>query len=97
MSRVAIKVPELASKVTGKYACECEKIPLDMQEKEGLIFWLAELDDWVEEGEPICEGEVQKTTIQISAPCSGMIEKICLEDGDTFKFGDILGYIETEC
>lgn len=96
MARTAIPVPELAGKVIGKYACECEKNPLDMQDKEGRIFWLAGLDDWVEEGEIICEGEVQKTTIQIPAPCSGRIEEICLEDGEVFRLGDVLGYIETE-
>lgn len=95
MARVEIKVPELAAKVVGKYACECEKKPLDMQDKEGQVFWVAGLDDWVEEGETICECEVQKITVQIPAPCSGRLTEICLDDGDPFRFGDILGYIET--
>ncbi|QGZ99208.1 biotin/lipoyl-containing protein [Dehalobacter restrictus] len=96
MSKVAITVPDLAKKVVGKYACECEKNPLDMQDKEGQVFWLADLEDWVEEGETVCEGEVQKTTIQIPAPCSGWIGEICLDDGETFRLGDILGYMETD-
>ena len=96
MAKVAITVPKMAPKVVSKYACECEKTPLDMEDKEGQIFWLVALDDWVEEGEIVCEGEVQKTTIQIAAPCSGRLEEICLEDGDTFRLGAVLGYISTE-
>lgn len=95
MTRVAITVPELAEKVLGKYACECEKNPLDMHDKEGQVFWLAEPGDPVKKGEPVCEAEVQKTTIQIPAPCSGSLSEICLDDGDVFRLGDILGYIET--
>jgi len=49
----------------------------------------------VEEGQVICEGEVEKKAFEIKAPASGILEEQCLSDDDEFTADSILGYIES--
>ena len=49
----------------------------------------------MEQDQVICEGEIEKKTFEFRAPCSGQLAEICIEDGEEFTYGDVLGYIET--
>ncbi len=74
--------------------CECMKHPVDLKEKKGTLTWLKAVGDSVSEGEVICEGEADKKTVEIKAPCSGVLTEQTIENECVFKAGDILGYIE---
>lgn len=95
--RIEIKVPESAMpKKDPENPCPCQFRPFQIKEKKGEIFWLVSQGDKVEKDQIICEGEVEKKTIEFPAPESGILTEICIEDEETFRVGDILGYIETE-
>lgn len=93
--RVPITVPkQLYPKKDPEHPCACQFRPLDLQSKKGNLFWKKEEGDYVEKGEIICEGEVEKKTIEIPAPCSGILSEKTMSGEDRFTYGDILGYIE---
>ncbi len=95
--RKEIIVPEsLMPKPQPYRNCECMKQPVDLVTKKGTLTWLKRLGDRIEKGEVICEGEVDKKTVEITAPCSGMLVEQTIEDEFVFRAGDVLGYIETE-
>ena len=60
------------------------------------IFWLVEKGEHVCENQVICEGEVEKKTLEFLAPADGILSEICIADEETFRAGDILGFVETE-
>ena len=74
--------------------CECMKHPVDLSEKKGTLTWIKSVGDSICEGDVICEGEADKKTVEITAPCSGVLAEQTVEDECVFKAGDILGYIE---
>ena len=74
--------------------CECMKQPIDLAAKKGTLTWLKEAGQSVEAGEVVCEGEADKKTVEITAPCSGILIEKTIDDECVFKAGDILGYIE---
>jgi biotin carboxyl carrier protein len=93
--KVEIVISEYEMKKIGAYACKCQKTEIDMKWKKAKVFWVAELMDKVEQGEVLCELEVQKTIVEIRSPCCGRLADICIADNDDCTFGSILGYIET--
>ncbi len=76
--------------------CECMKQPIDLTAKKGTITWLVEVGEAVKEGQTVCEGEVDKKTVEIKAPVSGILKEILIEDEHVFKAGDVVGYIENK-
>lgn len=74
--------------------CQCMKEPIDLAAKKGTLTWLKEVGESVTEGEVICEGEADKKTVEITAPCSGRLIERTIEDECVFRAGDVLGYIE---
>lgn len=76
--------------------CECMKQPIDLKEKKGILKWLCSTGEKVEKGQVICEGEADKKTVEITAPCEGVLCEKCIEDEFVFRAGDVLGYIESE-
>ncbi len=70
------------------------KQPIDLTAKKGTITWLVEVGEAVKEGQTVCEGEVDKKTVEIKAPVSGILKEILIEDEHVFKAGDVVGYIE---
>ena len=76
--------------------CDCMKNPVDLTEKKGTLTWVKAVGDPVCEGETVCEGEADKKTVEITAPCSGILREQTVEDECVFKAGDILGYIEEQ-
>lgn len=95
--RIPITVPEQAyPKKDPENPCPCQFRPMKLKNREGTVAWLKQLQDTVLKGEVVCEGEVEKKALEFAAPCGGTLAQICISDEDTFTYGDILGYIETD-
>lgn len=93
--KVEIIVPDsLMPKPQPYRNCECMKQPIDLKTKKGTLTWLCEVGETVEEGQIIAEGEADKKTVEIPAPCNGVLSEKTIEDEFVFQAGDILGYIE---
>ena len=94
--RVPIVVPNSAMpKKDPVNPCECQNKPVYLEYKSALLMWTVPRGERVEEGQVICEGEVEKKALEFHAPASGILIEQCLDDDDEFTAGDILGYIET--
>ena len=52
--------------------------------------WLVGVGDVVEKGEVIAELEAEKANLELPAPCSGVVARILVEDGETAAVGDPL-------
>lgn len=93
--RVEIKVPDsLMPKKDPVNPCPCQFREFKLQDKKGELFWLIEVGESVKEGQVICEGEVEKKTLEFTAPCDGLLAEKMIADEEYFYRGDILGYIE---
>ena len=74
----------------------CKNGPIYFNYKRGIVMWLKEIGDHVEQGDAVCEAEVEKKTALLTAPVSGMLTEICIDNAGEFGAGDILGYIDQE-
>ena len=93
--KMPILVPQIVMpKKDEENPCPCQDIPVKLEYKTCCLSWLYDIGDYVEKGQVICEGEVEKKAFGIQAPCSGYIAEKCLDDEDDFTAGDILGYIK---
>jgi 2-oxoglutarate dehydrogenase E2 component (dihydrolipoamide succinyltransferase) len=55
--------------------------------------WLVKEGDTVSAGDPLVELETDKIDLEVSAPQSGVVERIDQQDGADVKVGDVLGVI----
>ena len=62
-------------------------------EASTLIGWSVAEGDRVETGQVLCEVETEKTTIEITAPASGLLRKILIREGETRPVGVTMGFI----
>ena len=62
-------------------------------EQGTLLQWTASEGDRVEEGQLLCEVETEKTTIEVTAPVSGLLRKILVAEGDKGPVGMTLGWV----
>ncbi len=62
-------------------------------EASTVIGWSVVEGDRVEEGQLLCEVETEKTTIEITAPASGLLRKILIREGETRPVGVTMGFI----
>ncbi len=62
-------------------------------EASTVIGWSVEEGDRVEAGQLLCEVETEKTTIEITAPASGLLCKILIGEGETRPVGVTMGFI----
>ena len=76
------------------FVCECMFKPINLQKHEGHAMWLKAAGDRVREGEPICEADVNKKTVEFLAPCSGTISELAVPEGGSFRAGTVLCRIE---
>ena len=58
-----------------------------------VIGWSVAEGDRVEEGQLLCEVETEKTTIEITAPASGLLRKILIREGEKRPVGVTMGFI----
>lgn len=92
---VEIVVPDsLMPKKDPEHPCPCQFREFKMQDKQGELFWLVEVGETVHKGQVICEGEVEKKTLEFTAPCDGILKDKCIDDEEFFYYGDVLGHIE---
>jgi len=62
--------------------------------EEGLIGkWLKNEGETVEEGEPLCEVETEKTVDMIEAPASGLLHKIVIPTGNFVSINQVIAVI----
>ncbi len=63
--------------------------------KEAAIsYWHFEEGDAVEGGEDLVEIVTDKATLNIPAPCSGILTEVFFEEGDIVQVGEIIATIE---
>ncbi|NLL36275.1 MAG: hypothetical protein GX256_01990 [Fretibacterium sp.] len=94
IKKVPITVPEfLMPKKDLENPCPCQDRPVEMTFKTGIVFWLKALDDAVAEGETVCEAEVEKMTVELPSPASGVLCDILVAEGDEFDASSVLGHI----
>jgi len=65
----------------------------DSMSSAKLAVWLKREGDPVTAGEPVVEIETEKTNVEIEAPVSGVLQKICVEVGTDLQIGQLLAVI----
>lgn len=71
------------------------KVPslgMDMEEVN-IVRWLVEEGAEVEKGDPVLEIDTDKTSFEIEAPATGVIQGLQGQEGDTLPVGATLAYI----
>lgn len=58
--------------------------------------WLKSVGDRVARGEPLCEVETDKATIDIESMQAGTLVEITAQAGVEVPVGDVIGYLEVE-
>lgn len=76
--------------------CECRQKPVNMEYKKGVLYWRAQCGQAVRKGDVLCTLEVEKSVGEIVSPCNGLLEKICVQDGEQCGPDNVIGYIATE-
>ncbi len=61
-----------------------------------ISYWHFEEGDRIEEGEDLVEVATDKSTLNIPAPCSGVLTEVFFEEGDIVEVGEVLANIEEE-
>src|SRR6516225_6772378 len=67
---------------------------MGMQEGK-LLRWFKHEGEKVEEGEPICEVETEKATVEVPAPQSGLLTRILVQVDRTVPVLEVLALIES--
>ena len=57
--------------------------------------WFVREGATVEEGEPLCEIQIEKVSVDVPAPASGTLSEIHLRENDEFTRGDTLATIDS--
>lgn len=66
----------------------------DPDEDEGVVAnWFVSEGTSVDEGEELCEIQVEKVSVDVPAPASGELDEIVLAEDDEFTRGDTLAWI----
>lgn len=76
--------------------CPCQDRPVEITYKESVLTWNVAVGQEVEKDDLLAEYEAEKMTFQLLAPAKGRVLSKAVSDGDTFKYGDILGQFDTE-
>jgi len=61
-----------------------------------VVRWLKKEGDAIEEREEVLEIETDKTVMPVEAPCSGILRKILVEEGETIAVTLPIGIIAEE-
>lgn len=69
--------------------------PEDADEDEGVVTnWFTGEGSQVEEGDTLCEIQVEKVSVDVPAPTAGRVHEIVRGEDDEFERGDILAVLE---
>lgn len=87
MSRDDDRVPVAAS----------DAWPEDVEEEDGVVVnWFAREGRRVEDGEAICEIQVEKVSVDVPAPVDGELVAIERDEDDEIAREDVLAYIDPD-
>ncbi|SIR56912.1 lipoyl domain-containing protein [Natronorubrum thiooxidans] len=71
--------------------------PEDTDEAEGLVLdWYVSEGSQVDDGDLLCEFQVEKIDVEVAAPTSGTVDEIVLEKDAELERGDTLAYLMPE-
>lgn len=71
--------------------------PEDADADEGVVVnWFIREGSNVDEGDALCEFQVEKVSVVVPAPTSGTLDEIALEEDDEFETGDTLAWIRPD-
>lgn len=69
--------------------------PEDADEDEGVVTnWFTSEGSQVEEGDTLCEIQVEKVSVDVPAPVAGTVHEIVCDEDDEFERGDTLAVLE---
>ncbi len=68
--------------------------PDDADADEGVVVnWFVREGATVDEGDTLCEIQVEKVSIDVPTPAAGELDEIALGEDDEFERGDTLAWI----
>jgi pyruvate/2-oxoglutarate dehydrogenase complex dihydrolipoamide acyltransferase (E2) component len=68
--------------------------PADADEEEGYVAnWFVREGATVEAGDVLCEIQVEKVSIDVTAPVDGELVEVTLPEDAEFRRGETLGYL----
>jgi len=71
-----------------------DRWPDDADEDVGVVVnWFVAEGGHVEEGDSICEFQVEKVSVDVPAPVSGTLAEIVIGEDEEFERGDRLAWI----
>jgi pyruvate/2-oxoglutarate dehydrogenase complex dihydrolipoamide acyltransferase (E2) component len=60
-----------------------------------IVTWLVKAGATIQAGQEIVEVETNKATMNVTAPCTGTLDKLLAGVGESFPVGAVLGLVET--
>lgn len=68
--------------------------PDDADEDEGIVVnWFTREGNQVDEGDTLCEIQIEKVDVDVPAPADGTLDEIVLDEDAEFERGDTLAWI----
>lgn len=91
---IEVKVPTFAfPRKNLENPCPCEDRPVELTYKTSQVFWQVDDGATVTEDQSIADLEVEKKTLDIKAPASGIL-KIYVEDGTEVDVDTVIAVIQ---
>ncbi|WP_252699929.1 lipoyl domain-containing protein [Natronosalvus vescus] len=71
--------------------------PADAEEVDEAVVatWFVREGATVEEGDTLCEIQIEKVSVDVPAPATGTLETIVVGENEEFRRGDSLGRLES--
>ena len=66
----------------------------EVMEEGRIVAWRKHIGDRVEKGETIMEVEMDKATMEVESPVSGVVKDILVPEGETVPVNTLLALIE---
>jgi pyruvate/2-oxoglutarate dehydrogenase complex dihydrolipoamide acyltransferase (E2) component len=66
----------------------------EVMEEGRIVAWRKGVGDRVEKGETIMEVEMDKATMEVESPVSGVVKEILVPEGETVPVNTLLALIE---
>ena len=80
---------------TDRVAVTLAEWPDDVDSQEGVVVnWFVCEGATVEDGESLCEVQVEKVSVDVYAPVNGSLVEIIRGEDDEFEKGDTLAWVE---
>ncbi|MFB6122563.1 MAG: lipoyl domain-containing protein [Haloferacaceae archaeon] len=69
--------------------------PEDTDEDEGVVSnWFVREGAQVDEGDVVCEIQVEKVSVDVHAPTTGELDEVVHGEGEEFTRGDALAWVD---